>query len=148
MKQYHVPDEILQQYALDELQLESTQMAHIISCNVCKLKIEDYRSLVTSISSQNIPSFDFNLAATVLAKLPVPPKKADDTKLVSMLVIMAFLIILIPAFIFRDYLLMLINTSMITLIGIIGVAAILIVSIQAVDMYKRYQQRMRQLNLY
>jgi hypothetical protein len=148
MNKYHVPDEILQQFALGELQPDAVVVEHITTCNVCKLKVEDYRSLVTTISSQDIPSFDFNLAASVLAKLPVPQKKADDNKLVSMLVIMAVLILAIPAFIFRNYLLTLINTSMIMLIGIIGAAAVLIVSIQAVDMYKRYQQRMRQINLY
>lgn len=148
MKDYHVSDELLQEYAMNESIPDGNDLQHIAACTVCELKIQDYRSLMSSVATQEIPSFDFDVAATVLARLPVEKKKANDTKLIGMLVFMAMLIIFIPGYIFRDYLLKLINKSMITLFGIIGVAAIIIVIVQAVDMYKSYQQRMNQLNLY
>ena len=148
MNQYHIPEERLQDYSMDSTLVTADEVMHIRGCAVCQLKIEEYRVLISAIKIAEIPALEFDLASTVLAKLPEPAISTDDSKLVSLLVLTAVVIIAIPAFIFRSYLLDLIEKSMITTLAILGIGILLILVIQAMDMYRRYQQRMRQLNLY
>ncbi len=65
----HLSDYDLQ-LAADAVPLPAAEAAHLHDCHRCQARLATYQQLFTATARLPRPAFDFDLAATVLARLP------------------------------------------------------------------------------
>ncbi|TMM56957.1 hypothetical protein FEE95_10715 [Maribacter algarum] len=75
MKNKHLIDSEIQQFAFDESECEKDVVEHMSSCSLCKQRVEDYVLLSTSIKSIPDPALGFDLSKRVLMQLETSSKK-------------------------------------------------------------------------
>lgn len=75
MKNNHLTDSEIQQFAFDKSECEKDVVEHISSCSLCKQRVEDYLLLTTSIKSIPDPALGFDLSKRVLMQLETTSKK-------------------------------------------------------------------------
>ena len=109
MSETHPSEEILQQYVLDRATCEAETVGHIASCPECRAAISAYAALTDALNSQPAPEFDFDLAASVIARVreikmrelaavtPVHERKGGAVALA----LMVALVVGVPAWLFR-----------------------------------------------
>ncbi|WDF57174.1 hypothetical protein [Mucilaginibacter sp. KACC 22063] len=71
MKSGHLNDEELQQAAENPELRSGLIQRHLNQCADCRLKVENYSAIETGLAHTASPAFDFDLAAQVMAALPV-----------------------------------------------------------------------------
>lgn len=142
----HLTDEEVQEYALNNSSGAEIDM-HIEQCEACKARIETYRILFKAIGQQPEPAFDFDLSELVLAQLPSPkPQQSRETIFVFLLIAASILIAAVALYILRIDLLSLLP-DLTPFIGYLIIPSVLIVLIlSSLDMYKKYQKKMKSLD--
>ena len=144
----HCTDEEIQQYAIAKEHGEKWIAGHIHVCSECRIKMEVYQLLITGIKQQPKPAFDFDLAAMVLQQLPLPKLKASTDKwLIWQLASIGLGFIGVAYYFLADYFDFLKEIQSI-LIYLIVITAITILAYVLMDMYKKYRQEMKVLDLY
>lgn len=72
----HVNDTQIQQYLFDRSNCDVKVLAHINTCEQCMSIVHEYEHLSQSVKELPDPVLDFDLATSILEKLPeVMPKK-------------------------------------------------------------------------
>jgi hypothetical protein len=147
MTNKHLTDEELQQYALDSSACDATIAAHILLCEDCKARSENYELLFTAIKQQPEPVFDFNLPNLVLAQLPKPKPGLFPKGFFTYLLIMVSIILpVIVLYVFRKYWFDFFNDiATYTVLLIIMSFAALMVAL-CIDTFRSYQKKMNSLN--
>jgi hypothetical protein len=148
MNNIHPSDKEIQQYALDNSDIDPEVIVHIESCTHCRTEAASYEILFSEIKDQPPASFDFDLQKLVLTKLPKTNKglSADDI-IAGFLVIFTCSCISIPVYIFRKIIL---NSfadipSFFIYSMIAGTTAIL--TIKILSLYKKFIKQMHVLNI-
>lgn len=77
MKEMHVNDSELQQYALDKSDPGRHISGHIVLCEHCRAKAMQYEKIISGLQQQPGLSFDFNVAAIVLKTI----KQSEEKKM-------------------------------------------------------------------
>jgi hypothetical protein len=70
MRAGHLSDMELQQWVLDPTNSGADYRAHLGQCEECRIKAGEYRLLIAQIKQEPAPVFDFDLAGAVLSQLP------------------------------------------------------------------------------
>ena len=149
MKTEHLTDSEIQIYAYSQADSEPEIIKHVLSCESCRAKARSYRQLLHEIKEQRAPAFDFNLPDLVLARLSKEKSPVRETKTLLYLTIPGVLAILaIPAYLYREYLLILFTGISAIFLYITGVTALVIFIFQSMEAYKQYQRKSNALNLF
>ena len=74
MTSIHLDENTIQQYAITGVLPGEEQTQHFLQCNYCRGKAAAYKDLLAGIKGQPEPTFDFDLPALVMQKIPT--KKA------------------------------------------------------------------------
>ena len=69
MKQQHLSENELQQFALEQQPPDPKLAAHVHHCANCAAAIANYRAMFSALSTMENPAFNFALEKQVLARL-------------------------------------------------------------------------------
>jgi hypothetical protein len=146
MNNRHPSDKEIQQYAMDQSACAAIT-DHIESCDRCRAEVKSYRFLFSEINQQPKPVFDFDVSALVIPQLTTSGHfLSADRFIAGFLVLFISCFIGIPVFLFRLYILNMFSGIPPFFIYVIICSAIIIVLLQSLEMYKKYQNKMRFLN--
>ena len=72
MKNGHLDDEMIQEYVWNPTVLSATALAHIVHCQHCKTRADNYQALFSQVTDLPKPSFQFALSQIVMEKITSP----------------------------------------------------------------------------
>ncbi len=147
MKSKHLSDTDIQEYILGESDREMYVMEHLQECRRCKAKTETYRQLFLLIKAQPKPEFNFDLSAAVLPKI-TPSIFSLTFFLVYLLAGAGFTCIGLVFYLFREYVAVLFSGFSATLLSLMVAATLAILIFQSIDLIRKYDHKMDELNLY
>lgn len=163
MNTEHASEMELQEYALDKYGCSKQAITHIEVCENCQAGVAAYRLLFDKIKKQPKPAFDLDVYALLLPQISVglqpikavqtavhaghPASRADRYFKYSMAVIL-FLIIGIPVYLVRKNIYYTFTGVSSFFLYTIIAAALIIVLLRIMNMYKRHQKRMKALHFY
>jgi len=145
----HPSEAELQQFALERSKSEVKIAEHISSCEQCKATVEIYQQLVLSIEQQEKPSFDFNLAQLVLGQIPSSKKSysSDDIIFYTIALVLTGLSGII-CYWFSEFFAGLLLSFGSVFMYLLAATAMVILLFQGLDIYKRYQHKIKVLDFY
>jgi hypothetical protein len=147
MNNSHPSEKEIQQYAVDQLGCDVVISDHVESCEYCMAEVKAYWLLFSEINQQPKQVFDFNVADLVIPELPVAVHLLSAERFIAgFLVLFISCFIGIPVFLFRSYVLNMFSGIPPFFIYAIICSAFIIVLLQSLEMYKKYQKEMRILN--
>lgn len=149
MKNKHISEIEIQEYLYEELNSRTEITEHIQQCEICRMKVEEYKQIFELVKEQEIPAFDFNLADAVMNRLP--RKKAELT--FGKYIVAFILLITTPSV---GIIICLFNTSLSDLLTgitpiifyLIAITMSALLLFQCFDTYRRYKNKMNALNFY
>jgi CHASE2 domain-containing sensor protein len=149
MKALHLTDEEIQDYVLDKSGVSMTVTKHAGTCEECKAKVANYQLLFTAIKHQPQPSFDFDLAELVIAKLPaVKPVATNSNSFIYMFALAAIALTGAALYYFRVFIASLFTSITPLLIYLTATSIITLAVMLSMDMYKNYHRKMKALDFY
>jgi len=150
----HASDIEIQQYALDKTTYEAGVVEHVSACEVCRMKAENYLLLFSALKEADRPVAEFDVAAAVLAALPVLPVQPVRKRSFSLSDRFVYMIAF-AAFGFLGVLVWLLRrdffgafdglTAVAVLVLLIPVIGVLLW--QCYDWYKKYKNIMKKIAL-
>ncbi|MDJ1482845.1 hypothetical protein QNI16_20255 [Cytophagaceae bacterium YF14B1] len=143
----HLSEEEIQQYALDNTACGEAVKVHVHACPHCRQKVENYQLLFMAIKAQPPATFDFDLAESVLEKLPQPRKSLGNV-LVSFILGLAILGMGCLLYFFRGQLASLFSGIASLTIYLILIASLAIFGFLCIDKYMRFVKQTKKLNYY
>lgn len=148
MTNKHPNDIEIQQFVLNEKDCDPGTPEHIRSCEHCNVKAEEYKLLIKEIENQETPAFDFDLADLVMEQLPAPkPKVLPDKLFWRFITVVTVLPILTVFFVSGNTLLGLLGNVAPLIVALIVITVLGILAFLSIDMYRKYQARIKALNL-
>ena len=144
MTSIHLNENTIQQYAITGVLAGEEQKQHLLHCNYCRGRATAYKEVLAGIEGQSAPSFDFDLPALVMQKIPAK-KPAISWR--AVLVIAGLLVVMslvtynlrgVFGAVFKGLSLM---TS-----SLIFIAVISVMIFQLVDMFNKYHQQTNALD--
>jgi hypothetical protein len=144
----HPSETELQEFALGEMKNEAKIDAHIQLCDECKSAIATYRLLFATIGEQEKPAFDFNISELVLQKIKSQKK---DHSMDSLIFYIGFAVLALlggAGYWYREFLSGLLIGFGSLFMYLLVATAIIILTFQCVDIYKRYQYKIKSLDFY
>jgi hypothetical protein len=147
MNNSHPSEKEIQQYAMDQSGCAAAIPDHIKSCEHCMAEVKTYWLLFSEINQQPKPVFNFDVSALVIPQLTDSGHLLSaDRFIAGFLVLFISCFIGIPVFLFRLYILNMFSGIPPFFIYVIICSAFIIVLLQSLEMYKKYQKEMRLLN--
>ena len=144
----HLTDDEVQQYAVNKSNCEKRIVEHIHLCEECRSKVEVYQLLINGIKQQPQPAFNFDLSKMVLQQLPSPKTSiANDNALIWIFGFMAMAFLGGAIYFFQSYF-DLFESMRTIFIYLIVITAVTILAYLFIDMYKKYKNGMKVLDLY
>ena len=147
MKNTHLTDEQIQQYALDATNSPETWTEHIGHCAHCQQQVRAYQILFEGIEVQEKAVFDFDLAELVMEQLP-QPKPVQDKPFMYAVAAVVVLMIGVVGYMFGNSLVGLFSYLQPVLVGLVMIASSGVMVFLGMDMYQRYKAQMKALNFY
>jgi hypothetical protein len=145
MNTEHLSEQEIQQYALDNDSCEKKIRQHVGVCQYCREKIQNYQLLFTAIKAQPPAAFNFNLADSVLEKLP-QPKKSFDLFFDSIILWLAILCMSLVIYLFRSHLLYLFSNIALFSICLIITGQLTVLAFLCIENYITFLKKMKKLN--
>jgi hypothetical protein len=144
----HPKDKEIQEWVLDRSSCSHDLNEHIMSCVSCKEEAEYYQRLFTELKHEPGASFDFDVSGLVLPLLPAPePLISADRFIAAFLVIFVGSCVGIPLILFNKNIVhMFSGISPVFIYLILGCAAVILM-LKTLDIYKKYREQMRLINL-
>ena len=148
MTSNHLNDTEIQQFVLHEKDCDPDMLEHIRNCSPCLESAEQYKLLFREIKNQEAPDFDFNLAHLVMEQLPTrKPKVLPESSLWLFIAAIAVLPILTVFLVSGNTLLVLLGNVAPLSVALIVITMLGILAFLSIDMYRKYQARIKALNL-
>ena len=147
MKSKHLSDTDIQEYILHQSDHEMDVIEHLQECRRCKAKTEMYRQLFFAIKAQPNPEFNFDLSRTVLSKI-TPSKFSLTFFLVYLFAGAGFTCIGFVFYLFREYVAVLFSGFSAILLSLMLAATLTILIFQSIDLIRKYDHKMDELNFY
>ena len=144
----HLTDDEVQQFVVDKQHCEVKIVEHIHSCEMCRAKVEVYQLMIKGIKQQPQPAFDFDLSKMVLQQLPSPVTKVSNDKLFVWLFVSTGIIFIGGSLYFFQSYFDLFESMRTISIYLIAITAITVLAYLFIDMYNKYRQGMKVLDLY
>lgn len=143
MNNQHLTEPELQRAAENEALLDPFQKQHLEQCQNCRVKIENYKTIVTSLIAMETPAFDFDLSAQVMEALQV--KKTPYNWMPVFATIFATLLIVITVAVFGDRISTLMQRMPDSVLNLALIPAIVLLLLQLIVIYRDYQRKMNNL---
>ena len=144
----HLTDDEVQQYAIDKQHCEVRLVEHIHSCELCRAKVEVYHLMIKEIKQQPQPAFDFDLSKMVLQQLPSSVSKVSNDKLLVWLFVSIGIVFIGGGLYFFQNYFDLFEGIRAIFIYLIAITAVTVLAYLFIDMYKKYRQGMKVMDLY
>jgi len=145
----HLNEEEAQQFALDSAGFDVDIKEHVHACEECKARIENYRLLFTGIRHLPQPTFDFNLSELVVAKIHQPQKrKSSETFFQYIFTLVTIIIMGVGLYLTRNYWMGMFETMASYTFYLIAITVIVISALVCLDLFKKYQKKINELNFY
>jgi phosphoglycerol transferase MdoB-like AlkP superfamily enzyme len=138
MKTAHPSDAELQQYAQDRVLCPEEVVMHVEGCSDCRAGVMAYATLFEGLDQQPAVAFDFDVAELVMAKLP------GERNSRYMIAGIIFLVIAIPAYLFRKNAFWVFTGISTLALALILAAAGVFMVLRIMALYKVYQKRLQQ----
>ena len=149
MKNMHLSELEIQDFALGRTNCPGEVMEHIKSCADCRAEIRVYEALFSGIDQQTAPTFDFDISTLVIPQLKSQnPRLTPDYFIAGFLMIFASGCIGIPVYIFRRNIQYMFSGVPVFFIYAIIATTSVFVAVKIFLMYKKYQHQMRYLNIH
>ncbi len=149
----HPSEEVLQQFILERAACTAEEIGHIGSCPDCQAAAAAYKALTDELVRQPVPTFDFDLAAAVIAQLAgaaVPTQEVPRVKqgkagsALTIVLIAAF--ISVTLWLFRRSAYFVFTDMSAVFYWIVLAAAGMVVGLFLLRLYKKYQQVINLIN--
>lgn len=148
MRSIHLNETEIQQFVLHKDECDLNTLEHMRNCGQCKEKADQYLLLFREIKNQEAAVFDFDLADLVMKHLPISkPKVLPDSSFWLFIAAIAVLPILIFFLVFGNTLLVLLGDVAPLAVALIGITVVGIFAFLFIDMFRKYQARIKALNL-
>ena len=147
MKNIHLTDEEIQQYALDAPNSPNELLVHVQQCEHCQQQALQYQLLFEGIAVQKKAAFDFDLTDLVMEQLPKPTPAYDWSLIYTLLGIIGVLIGIV-GYEFGASLVRLFTYLQPILMGLILIATFGLLIFLGIDIYQKYKAQMKALNFY
>jgi anti-sigma factor RsiW len=145
MSGMHPSEEKLQQFVLDRPACTEEQIIHIEGCPDCRASVAAYRTLADALKAQPAPAFDFDLAASVIGQLEMPPgRKRTKGSWLTAVLVASF--IGIPAWLFRRSAYFVFTDMSAVFYWILLAATGIVVGTFLLRLYRQYQHVINLLN--
>ena len=149
----HLSDEVLQQFILERAACTAEDIRHIGSCPDCQAAAAAYEALTNELARQPVPTFDFDLAAAVIAQLAgaaVPTRETRRVKqgragsALTIFLIAAF--ISVTLWLFRRSAYFVFTDMSAVFYWLVLAASGIVVGLFLLRLYKKYQQVISLIN--
>ncbi|HVM88690.1 MAG TPA: hypothetical protein VMT76_10925 [Puia sp.] len=153
----HLSEEMIQQYVLDAAIYDADAVSHIHGCELCRSKAEAYQMLFAGIEQQPKPVFDFDLQELVMQQIPqAEPEVSPQRMPVFLLPVFIMATACIAAYFYRTniifyykkYVLGISTGVSKSVLYLLTTAALAILIFQSIELYKKYQRKIDDLNFY
>jgi hypothetical protein len=144
----HPSETELQEFALGEMKNEAKIDAHIQLCDECKTTVANYRLLFSAIGSEQKAVFEFNLSALVLEKIQPDDTKYSKDSLIFYIGFAELVLLGSAGYWYSEFLSGLLIGFGSLFMYLLVATAIIILAFQCVDIYKRYQHKIKSLDFY
>ena len=165
----HLTDEMIQEYIWESETLDLSARAHILTCDHCKTRAENYQVLFTGMEQLPKPAFNFDLSNLVLNQImdqklnasdntnpamsPIPAiEKLNVTKPKNIwtgiiITLMAFGLIGTPVYLFKDSFQDIIAEVSVMGTYLIILIVVLIAAFLVFDEYRKYNHQINSLDI-
>jgi hypothetical protein len=153
----HLSDGDIQQYVLNKAGCTMSIITHMHDCEYCSAKAETYKLIFSEIKQQPKPIFDFDLSAAVMEQIsPEKPKFSLNSLPGFVIILSALAAIGVPSYLykakiiyfFKTYILGITSGISSIVIFLIGITFLIFLIFQCIEMYKKYQRKIDDLNFY
>ena len=144
----HLTDKEIQLYVFAKEECASHIIDHMMQCEDCSAKAELYKLMIKDVTQQASPSFDFDLAASVIARISPKPEPLWEKLGVYIIASTSMLLLAIPVYIYRVYFIEMFSRASAWLYYLTGISAFIILVFQIIDGYRRYNKKINSLNIY
>jgi hypothetical protein len=144
----HPSEAELQEFALGETKNETGINAHIQLCDECKIAIANYRILFSAIATEEKPAFDSDFSALVLEKIQPANAVYSRDRLIFYIGFAVIGLLGIGCYWYRGFLSGLLIGFGSMFMYLLLATAITVLVFQAMDIYKRYQHKIKSLDFY
>ena len=149
MNNEHLSEMEIQKFVFDKSDCGKHTIEHMALCDECLAKATDYQLMFSEIKHLPKPVFDFDLSGLVLKKVPkTQPVGTQNFFFFYFIVAITMGSIGVAGYIFRAYILRLFAGILPTAIYLTLLIFLAILVFQGVEMYKKYQKQMHNLNSY
>lgn len=147
MKNEHLTDEEIQQMAVEPETGTPAMHKHLLHCSHCARQATQYRLLMQGLHAMPHETFDFDISAAVMARLPQEQKKTD--KWLAGVLVMAMVAMLVTVIILAGQnLVQLFVYLQPVLVYLIATGTICLMAFLGLDTYRKYKEQMKTLNFY
>jgi hypothetical protein len=144
----HPSEAEMQEFALGETKNETSINAHIAICDECKAVVANYRLLFSAIGSEQKPVFEFNLSTLVLEKIQPANTEHSRDRFIFYIGFGVIGLLGIGCYWYREFLSGLLIGFGSLFVYLLLTTAIIVLVFQCVDIYKRYQHKIKSLDFY
>ena len=147
MNSEHLTEEEIQQYALDKTKCDVYMQQHVASCERCGAQVNTYAALYAGLQEVEKPSFEFDVAALIQSQIQPKPKAVRPYPM-YLLALVGIGLVSLLLYLLRHYILQIFAGFSFILVLLLVITALAIVIFQGVDIYRKYQQKINELNFY
>jgi hypothetical protein len=153
----HLTDIDIQQYVLNKADCNANIIMHMHDCEYCKTKAETYKLLFFEIKQQPKSAFDFDLSGLVLKQLPQAKPGFSLNSLPGYSILLSFFAAVgISSYLYKAKIVYFFKTYILGITsGISSIVIFLVVAtflifliFQCIEMYRKYQRKIDDLNFY
>ncbi|HSZ84886.1 MAG TPA: hypothetical protein VK787_02585 [Puia sp.] len=153
----HLTDADIQEFVLEKTNCSLDVVAHMHQCVQCQAKAETYKLLFSEIKEQPKPAFAFDLSAAVLKQVTTEKSKFSLNSLPGYFIILSVIAaIAIPSYLYKvkiiqfykTYILGIVSGVSSLVIYLMAITFLIFVIFQCIEMYKKYQRKIDDLNFY
>ena len=142
----HLTELEIQQYVFDKTDCPNQIVEHIESCDGCAARVAGYRLVFTGIKQYPKPVLDFDLEKSVLQILPKPASAFSPEIFLAYALSIALIIgIAVFGFLYSDRVVKIFAGILPIAVYLVIITALTVCALQVMDIYKKYQKKMRVL---
>ena len=144
----HPSEAELQEFVLGQTLNEKSINAHIQQCDECNAIVANYRLLFSAIGSEEKAVFDFNLSALVLEKVQPTHTEYSRDRLIFYIGFGVMVLSVIGCYWYMEFLSGLLIGFGSLFMYLLVSSAIIILIFQCMDIYKKFQHKIKSLDFY
>ncbi|BAV07585.1 hypothetical protein SAMN05421788_10964 [Filimonas lacunae] len=156
MKQEHLTDKELQEWALGQAAMHGQQAAHVQACARCTAAVANYQALFSAIHAMEKPALEVDMAALVMAHLPVATSqqsveaaaKRAFPRLQLLLAVAAITVVIVTLLVMSSYFKGLLQGVDHMLFSLLVVTVLTITLFQCRELWVLHRKKMNQLKFY